>query len=84
MVTDSFPPFATEMTPGLTDSNQAKTPSFFTTASAPSMKVEWPPLTLVPCTWPFLFPNPIVTFLRTIAACTLSNPTAGHAYRASR
>src|SRR5436305_10175107 len=59
MVTDSFPPLATEMTPGRTDSNHGKTPNFFTTASAPSMSVVCPPETCEPWTCPRLLPSPI-------------------------
>src|SRR5262249_37403452 len=64
MVTDSCPPFATEMIPGRTDANHEQTPNFFTTASAPAMRVEWPPETFEPWTCPFLFPNPIFKFFQ--------------------
>src|SRR5271169_1780815 len=63
IVTESFPPFATEIIPGLTDSNQDRTPSFFMTLSAPSIRVVWPPLTCEPCTCPFLLPSPIFSTL---------------------
>src|SRR3954471_21622153 len=60
MVTEGFPPFATEISAGRTDSNQGIRPSFFTTASAPSMSVECPPLTFEPCTCPFFLPSPML------------------------
>src|SRR5262249_55562743 len=64
MVTDSFPPLATAMTPGRTDSNHARPPSFFTTASAPSMSVVCPPETCEPCTCPLFLPRPMFPFFR--------------------
>src|SRR5262245_3345799 len=52
------------MTPGRTDSNHGRPPSFFTTASAPSMSVVCPPETCEPWTCPFFLPRPMSLFFR--------------------